>query len=480
MLSGLGPQEKSDELLSNPTHPYTHPYFGQLFLATILGAVGYPHLINPSVDPSSIKELFLAPRMLIGILAVFDTFFLYKITERRYGNTAALIASVLFAVMPLTWLIRRIWLEPIQLPFLLCSILLAMYLTRYQTKVTRSYALSAISGILFGLAIFTKIPAFTLIPLVIYVVYSNSRNWKLVGIWLLPALLIPLLWPIFAAENGEYDKWVDGIFWQSDRDNTGILGAFGKLFAIDPVLLLLTLGGTLYAVVKQRDLFIILWLAPFIVFGLATGYISYWHPIPLFPAFCISSAILIRNIPKLLPRLNTRNLLPYGVLVGIGIYGLVITTMLITLNLTSFHYQVISDIAYEVQKVNSQTESPGAKESNSKNGVTVFGSNYWLWIPKYILNKDNVSEFRNYYSGQDNATKKIILVVGGNFIRDMTRDNRTTYNVEKLKTLLAQSVLLNEINDNQSNTLQKNMYPYNSLTALDANLSPKIKIRINY
>ena len=29
LLSGLGPQEKSDELLSNPSHPYTHPYFGQ-------------------------------------------------------------------------------------------------------------------------------------------------------------------------------------------------------------------------------------------------------------------------------------------------------------------------------------------------------------------------------------------------------------------------------------------------------------------
>jgi hypothetical protein len=480
VLSGLGPQEKSDELLSNPSHPYTHPYFGQLFLATILGAVGYPHSINPSIDPSSVKDMFLVPRMLIGILAVFDTFFLYKITERRYGTTPALIASVLFAVMPLTWLIRRVWLEPIQLPFLLCSILLAMYLNGYQSKVRTAYVLSTVSGILFGLAVFTKIPVFTLIPLVIYVVYTNSKNWKLVGTWLLPALLIPLLWPLFATVNGEYDKWVDGVFWQSERDNTGISGAFGKLFAIDPVLLLLTLGGTLYAVVKKRDLFIVLWLAPFMLFGLVTGYVSYWHPIPLFPAFCISSAILISNIPKLLPKVNIYKLLPYGVLLGTGIYGLVVTTMLITLNLTSFHYQVISDIAYEIQNVNTQSASSGGKESNNKNGVTVFGSNYWLWIPKYILDKDNTNEFRNYYSGQDNATKKIILVVGGNFIRDMTRDNHTTYNIEKLKSLLAQSDLLNAINDNQSNTLQRNVYPYNSLTALDANPSPKIKIRGNY
>ena len=480
VLSGLGPQEKSDELLSNPLHPYTHPYFGQLFLAAILGGIGYPDSINPSIDPSSIKEIFLVPRMLIGILAVIDTFFLFKITERRYGTTSAVIASVLFAVMPLTWLIRRVWLEPIQLPFLLCSILLAMYLKDYLSKVRTVYILGTVSGILFGLAIFTKIPVFALIPLVIYVIYANSKNWKLVGTWLVPALLIPLLWPLFAIINGQYDQWVDGVFWQSERENTGISGALGKLFAIDPVFLLLTLVGTLYAVVKQRDLFIVLWFVPFMVFEILTGYVSYWHPIPLFPAFCISSAILISNIPKLLPKINIRKVLPYGALLGIGTYGLVVTTMLITLNVTSFHYQVISDIAYEIQNVNNQPTSYDGKEITNKSGVTVLGSNYWLWIPKYILDRDNINEFRNYYSGEDNTTKKVILVEGENFIRDMTRDNRTTYNIEKLKRLLSESGLLNVINDNQSNTLQRNIYPFNGLTILDTNPSPKIKIHGNY
>ena len=62
----------------------------------------------------------------MGILAVVDTFLVYKISERRYNRNVAFIASVLFAVMPLSWLLRRILLDSILLPFLLSSILIAI------------------------------------------------------------------------------------------------------------------------------------------------------------------------------------------------------------------------------------------------------------------------------------------------------------------------------------------------------------------
>lgn len=72
----------------------------------------------------------------MGLLAVVDTFLVYKIAELRYNNnrTIALIASILFAVTPFRWTIRRIWLESIQLPFLLCSILFA-----FPSKKSLSY-----------------------------------------------------------------------------------------------------------------------------------------------------------------------------------------------------------------------------------------------------------------------------------------------------------------------------------------------------
>src|SRR5206468_10516174 len=99
VLQGLGPQE------SNATYDYgyDHPYFGQIFLAAVLSLVNYPYSINPSIDSHSIEMLYLVPRVLMGILAVVDTFLVYKIADARYNRKVAFISSILFAVLPSTW-----------------------------------------------------------------------------------------------------------------------------------------------------------------------------------------------------------------------------------------------------------------------------------------------------------------------------------------------------------------------------------------
>ena len=114
ILEGSGPQETASDF----HHPFDHPYFGQLFLAGIFKIIGYPDSLNPvEGDVHSIERLWLVPRILMGLLAVVDTFLIYKIAERRYNRNVAFIASVLFAVMPLSWMVRVVWLESIQLPF---------------------------------------------------------------------------------------------------------------------------------------------------------------------------------------------------------------------------------------------------------------------------------------------------------------------------------------------------------------------------
>ena len=66
--------------------------------------MSYPDSLNPRLhDIYSIEILHLVPRLLMGILAVVDTFLIYKIAERRYNNrNIAFIAAVLFAVMPMS------------------------------------------------------------------------------------------------------------------------------------------------------------------------------------------------------------------------------------------------------------------------------------------------------------------------------------------------------------------------------------------
>ena len=63
--------------------------------------------------------LHLAPRLPMGALAVVDTFLIYKIAERRYNNrNIVFMTAILFAAMPMSWLVRRILLDSLILPFL--------------------------------------------------------------------------------------------------------------------------------------------------------------------------------------------------------------------------------------------------------------------------------------------------------------------------------------------------------------------------
>ncbi len=130
ILNGLGFHEPK----SIYPHPYDHPYFGQLFLAGLLAMVGYPNSYVSSsssgMNVTTIETLYLIPRLVMGSLAILDTFLIYKISERRYNRTVALIASILFAVMPFTWLMRKILLETLLLPLLLSSILFAIHISK--------------------------------------------------------------------------------------------------------------------------------------------------------------------------------------------------------------------------------------------------------------------------------------------------------------------------------------------------------------
>ena len=55
----------------------------------------------------------------MGILAVIDTFLVYKIGEVWNGRKVGFVSAVLFAVMPLTWMLKMVLLDSLLLPFFL-------------------------------------------------------------------------------------------------------------------------------------------------------------------------------------------------------------------------------------------------------------------------------------------------------------------------------------------------------------------------
>jgi hypothetical protein len=489
ILEGEGLQEDSDDLISYQSHKYDHPYFGQLFLAGVLKIIGYPDSLSPKAgDVHSIEMLYLVPRVIMGLLAVVDTFLIYKIGQVRYNKNIGLLSAGIFAVVPITWMLRRVWLEPIQLPFILLSILFAIYLSKQFTKDSISkyfnkekVIISILSGVFLGIAIFTKIPAFVFIPLVAFFIFSmNKHNFKYLCLWAIPVILIPLIWPANALYLGELDEWLNSLTWQSERSNNGVFVAFQKLYMIDPIFLVISILSVILAIIR-KDLFILLGVLPFIIFCYLIGYVSYWHLIPIIPFLSLSISLIIFDLANrfLQTRYNTLFLLIF--IFSVIIPSFIISTNLITSSTNDFHLNVISAISEEVKnfnlKNNNNSTNFNSIDSDQKinnNKLTVFGTNYWLWIPKYILDSGK-NMYKNNFIANDVKTNNILLVAGDNFIKTMTRGNNTEDNVMQLTEIYLHSDLISKLEQNTSKTIETN-----GSFDLDSKGSKKIELRKIY
>jgi hypothetical protein len=477
VLLGFGPQETSSDF----DHPYDHPYFGQLFLASLLNLIGYPHATPGSSlssdDGQSIAMLYLVPRLLTGMLAISDTFLVYKIAEHRYSIRVALIASVLFAVMPLSWLLRGVFLDNILLPFMLLSILFALYCrgrvdkipyhinnNRYIQGLSGRVILVLLSGIFLGIAIYTKIPACTMVPLVAFIVYKYNKDLRLLSIWAIPVVLIAILWPVYNIISGQLDDWVDGVLWQvTQRSEKALPGAFIGLMRIDPVLTALGLAGLVYTAlheIRRRDYFIILWIAPYLIFLYLIGWVSYFHWIILIPGLTISAAILIKGVlTKTIDR-SSKNvrLISYNttiIISAIGLFGLLSSTMLIRTDATSSYFELYSFIVQQL------TENEQGKESFD--GTTIIGHRWtwaFTWIPRYIL--DERISFVHFNSSEKVETERFLLIVDIYVKRHL--DDKDSEGIKMVKTLYDNSQVIKTFKDETIIPYDKDTYPYTSMS----------------
>jgi Dolichyl-phosphate-mannose-protein mannosyltransferase len=398
VLAGQGPQ------ITGFFSLYDHPYFGQLFLAGALSLVGYPNSLNPLIgNVHSIETLFMVPRVVMGLLAIVDTALIYGITQRRYNNTVALIASILFAVLPFSLLLRTIWLESIQLPFILSSILCAVSLKSVSSE--RKNILILFSGVLLGIAIFTKIPAVTIIPALAYLVFTNSnRNLKNVSLWLLPVILIPIIWPAYSIYLGEFFSWMHGIYGQSHREGITLLSSLNDFFKIDPIMALLGIAGIIYAALK-RDFFILLWTIPLLIFLSLTAGTSYYLLLPIFPAFCIGAARLI-ELSKKIPRIKMHQVPPFLIIAILGIFALITSTALITTSSNTSYFNAAAFLTKYLQ---------GISKINANNDkITVISDPFFLWMPQYVFHLKH--EYVPFYMLVSINTDKVAYVIDKNFL----------------------------------------------------------------
>jgi hypothetical protein len=457
VMEGLGPQE---------AYYYDHPYFGQIFLAGMLMAIGYPQSLSPSPDLASIALLYEVPRTLMGILAIFDTFLIYKISERLYNRNVALFASVLFAVMPTTWFTRMILLDCILLPLLLSSILIAIHIS--SSKLHKGESRNGIinniliisSGVLLGTAIFTKIPAFTIIPLVALLIYRNSdRSLKSLVMWFIPVIAIPLLWPAQSLAFGAFNTWVSDVLWQINRENAGLPWIMFLLAVSDPFIFVVGFAGLVYSFIR-RDMIILLWILPFIAFLGFMGYTNFFYWIPVLPALCIGAAKLVVDMLEKTKKI-TQMPLTIAVLSSIIAFGLLSTTLLIVTDVTSAQ---LESAAYAISYLEG-----GQRRAN----LTVISNPVYSWIFKYVFDEDNIlSDYRDMlYFPVDTSRNGVLLIDDPRFRLDMGAENN-----QLLQELQQNTTSIATFKGKVTN-FDLGLYPYTSL--IENYEGSEVTIRVN-
>ena len=405
---------------------YDHPYFGQIILAGVLKIAGFPQSVEQSLELS-----YLIPRLFIGLVAVLDTFLVFKIAEKKFNNKVALLAAILFAVMPITWLLRRILLDTILLPLMLLSILFALH----SNSTSRKNLLVLTSSIFLGLAIFTKITAITMIPVVAYIIFSNNQNIKQRISWIIPVFLIPTIWPIVSIYLNQFDLWLRDVIWQSGRSTGDFFTITGYVFNIDAIFITLGFVSFVFAAIK-KNWFLVLWFAPFLLFVSNVGFFQYFHYILLLPVFCIAIAFMTYNMIK------DRKMCNY-ILVGIGailiVYGTGVSNILINTDASSSQ---IMALEFALENFN---------DTNS----TLLAGPVYSWIFNYVHDKNNVLSDYSMILFDPIKTQDMMLIADPHFMLDIQRGI-------ELQNAYDNSHLIYEINGsvNQINT---NVFPFQSV-----------------
>ncbi|CAN5611199.1 hypothetical protein BH18THE1_BH18THE1_17130 [soil metagenome] len=474
ILDGLGVQDPSSKFdhSQDSTSAYDHPYFGPILLAGIFKIIGYPQILNTTADVESIERVSTEPRIIMGIMAVIDTFLVYRICERRYNSKVALFASIIFAVMPLSWYSRRVVLDSIMLPFLLTSVLLILQIKSNPKHVQ---TLSLLSGVCLGLSIFTKIPAFTFIPVLLFLIYQNTKKEKfpdtnrikIFTIWLLPVILIPMIWPAYAFVSGDFEQWIDGVIWQSsERKSEGksFYEIVNSALKTDPVLLILGTAGVVYLTVR-REFSALFWILPYVIFLILVGWVTHFHLIPIIPILSISIANLVYDIPAI--ALIKKSIPTSTIIVaGIALFGLISTVILTSTDLTDAQFASVSYIANQLVPTNgnplNKNISPNeALDGNDTNQITIISSPIFSWIYIYVFDSDHI--FTHVRDTQPVNTQKMILLVDSTYkhvLSEVEGENSTQ--VARLKNIYNNTDIVALFKDDSSK-LNRKIYPFTGL-----------------
>ena len=329
------------------------------------------------------------------------------------------------------------------------------------------------SGIFLGLTIFTKIPAITLIPLVGFIIFTNNRkSFKALGVWVIPVILIPLIWPIHALYVGDLDQWQEGITRQAtERPEASLYNSLRELIRIDPVLMILGSISFIYAAVR-KDPIILLWIIPFMIFFYFVGHVTYNYWVTLLPAFCIGGSLFIIELSDKFMRRVSKSVgrvLPFAVISSIVLFALIVNVMLISADLTSAQIQAAALVQYQLD--NEIAIKDGSVQESSN--ITVISGPNYSWIFRYVFKEANILE--NFRDRTPIDTEKYIMMTDPPYKTFLRRD--TSDRSERLEALYDDTLSIAKFKGNASN-YDFDRYPYFSIS--QGRAGSEVDVRSNY
>jgi energy-coupling factor transporter transmembrane protein EcfT len=230
------------------------------------------------------------------------------------------------------------------------------------------------------------------------------------------------------------------------------------VFKMDPLLLLLGIAGIIYARIK-RDYFLPLWIFPYLILLFIVDWVYFFHIVPVLPAFCIAAAVLLVDLVRKSNKRKIIRPLTFSLIGAIIIFGLLNTITLITTNLNSTYFELVSFINQNLP--NTQNNK------NDENSVIFVGPNSgwgFFWLLKYVFDKD--VQFKWFELPKDyigSITNEKFLLMADREVRYAVYDSPSgAPHINQIKKLYHDSIPLKTFSNK---TLQYDLhkYPYSNI-----------------
>jgi len=269
-------------------------YIGLAYNLVTEGKFGYGVYEGPFPGPPLVPLLLalvfkifgpniLALRGLSALIGSATSVIIYALCIRKYDRYVGLFSVIIFTISQQVLRYNRMVLQD---PFMTFFTMLAIYLS-YKERYF-------LAGISLGLSLLSKWPAICMVLFFFLELVVFERKRKPFLLLVSSSFMILLTWIVWGLTS---TGLLGLVSWQAGRYvPTSLTKLFIEVAQVDAYLLMLGCLGIVYSIVSERDRFIALyfitWSAMLMIIGTKVGT---HYVFPLFPIFCISAGLLIKN-----------------------------------------------------------------------------------------------------------------------------------------------------------------------------------------